>query len=136
MNQDTAESRLARTLFVVEATSFEQLALWRESAHNSDQRMPRQKPLKWEQVNPGWLVTVGQVNRRPNCISVSWYRIEGQLIMFWYRCSQVTDSRQVDKWLAANFKGKYDKGMRDAYCDAMNFGHCLSAITEANRESV
>ena len=48
-------------------------------------------------------MTVVELDKRPVAISVSWARIEGHLVMFWYACSQVTDSVQIDAWLAAMF---------------------------------
>ena len=36
----------------------------------------------------------------------------------------------LDKWLDKYFTTKYDNNTRSATCDAMNFGHCLSAIRE------
>lgn len=126
---DTAEERLKRTLFIVEANSFEELALWRDTAKNSDCLRKGVKGLTWEQKH-GWLITVGELDNRPCCISTSWVKIDGCLILFWYNCSQVTDSVQTDKWFEKHFKGTYDNGTRRATCDAMNFGHCLSAIKE------
>lgn len=124
MSQDTAESRLAETLFIVEATSFEQFSLW-EKYHDE---------YKWEQINGGWIVTVGTLDDRPCCISTFWARINGQLVMFYYQCSQVTDSLQTDEWLEKNFNGMWDNGHRRARTDAMNFHHCLHAIREKNKE--
>lgn len=139
-DEDTAENRLKKTLFIVEATSFEQHALWRDHAkENNLNPSPGYAKYTWEQVNPGWLVTVGHLGtakgkgenkKRPVCINVSWNRIDGHLVMFYDQCSQVADSVQTEKWLDENFKGKYDSRTRRAQCDAMNFGHCLSAIRE------
>lgn len=136
---DTAESRLAQTLFIVEADSYAYHSLWADHAEHSlwtsfDVRENRRshKARTWEQINPGWLIEVGKLGRMPCCISVSWARIDGHLVMFWYECSQVTDSRKAEAWLAERFKGTYDGGHRRASCDASNFVHCLSAIDEAN----
>ena len=125
MNQDTAESRLSETMFIVEATSFEQHCLW-EKHH---------KELDWEQINSGWLVTVGELDGRPCCISTSWARIESQLVMFYNQCSQVTDTLQTYAWLHKYFKGTWSNGRRVASTDAQNFHLCLSAIREKNSKS-
>lgn len=131
---DTAESRLAKTLFVVEATSFEQLALWRDCAKQNHRGEADRTRYDWqERLCPsGWLVTVGELAGMPCAITMSWVKIDGQLIAFYYDCSVVTDSRQTEKWLADNFTGKWDSGTRRAMTDANNFGHCLAAIREAN----
>jgi hypothetical protein len=124
--EDTAENRLKNTLFIVEATSYEQHDLWDKWADKQNKN--------WEQVNPGWLVQVGKLGKRPCCINTSWVKINGQLVMFYYQCSQVTDSLQAEKWLNKHFKGKWDNGTRTAHTDAMNFHHCIDAIDEANKE--
>jgi hypothetical protein len=126
---DTAESRLAETIFIVEATSFEQHCLWAETSSTSDCR--RFAPRKWEQMH-GWLVTVGRLDKRPICVSMTWNRIDGQLVMFWHPTSQVVDMVQIEKWFDKHFNGKWDKGTRNARTDAMNFHHCLHAIDELN----
>lgn len=128
MSDETAESRLAKTLFVVEATSFETQCLWAENSKDSNCR--RFTPRRWEQVSPGWLVTVGELDYRPVCISMSWARIDGRLVMFWYPTSQVVDTVQIEKWLEKHFTGKWDGGTRNAQTNAMNFHHCLDAIDE------
>lgn len=127
---DTAENRLKKTLFVVEATSAEQFMLWKDWSVASDS--PRYGKMKWEPINPGWMVTVGKIGKRPCCISISWQRIDGHMVMFWYPCSQVSDSLKSEAWIEANFSGKWDHGHRRAYCDAGNFHLCVNAIREAN----
>lgn len=126
---DTVESRLRQTLFVVEATSYEQFCLWQDHAAASASR--RFPAVRWVEINPGWGVTVGHLDRRPCVIQVCWARIEGRLVMFWHQCSQVCDSVQAEAWIDAYFDGKWDGG-RPARCDAQNFGLCLQAIREAN----
>jgi predicted RNA-binding Zn-ribbon protein involved in translation (DUF1610 family) len=66
MTEDTAETRLAKTLFVVEATSFERYALWCRHAYNSHERPPKAECVQWEErlgegyMPHGWLVQVGR----------------------------------------------------------------------------
>lgn len=122
---NTAESRLKKTLFIVEATSFEMHMLWERHVYKNP------NPLKWEQMD-GWLVTVGHLKKRPCCISVFWVKIDNQLIMFWYPTSQFVDHLMIDKWLGEHFCGKWDNQRRRAECDANNFYHCISAIKEKN----
>lgn len=127
---NTAESRLAKTLFIVEATSFEQFSLWETNALNSI-HCRNKSPLKWEQMN-GWLVTVGRYKKRPCCISVSWARINGRLIMFYHPTSQFVDWNMIDKWIDKHFQGKWDNQIRRAKIDAQNFHLCIQAIEEKN----
>jgi len=132
--RETAESRLRQTLFVVEATSFETHMLWQEHASGSTNRQKIFKPRRWEQVNPGWSVTVGELDGRPVCVSMMWNRVDGHLVMFWEPTSQVVDHIQIDAWLGKHFDGKWDNGTRDATCNAMNFHHCLNAIDDINKK--
>ena len=59
-NEDTAENRLKDTLFIVEATTFEQFSLWQEYAKENRLNPTDKNTLEWKQVNPGWLVQVGK----------------------------------------------------------------------------
>lgn len=138
LTEDTAENRLKHTVYLVEADSFAQHALWCQ--HSSESLWPpydtrKGEPIydtqRWEQEGRGWLVTVGELAKMPVCISVNWYRIDGRWVCFWYACSQVTDSRKAEKWLEEHFQGVTQDG-RPARCDANNFHHCLQAIKEAN----
>lgn len=121
---ETAESRLSKTLFVVEATSFEQHVIWEKNQEGRFSSF-----LKWEQVMDGWGVHVGDLEGRPCMISVSWARIEGHLVMFWYPMSQVSDSAKSEAWISKYFSQTWDNGRR-SWCDAQNFHLCMQAIKE------
>jgi hypothetical protein len=132
---ESAEDRLKDTFFVVEATSYEQFCLWEKYSLESRQSsfIAHENRMKWEQISPGWLVTVGKLDGRPCCISTQWNRISGKLVLFWYSCSQVTDSVMAEKWITEHFTGTWDSGTRRAWTDAQNFHHCCHAIDEANK---
>lgn len=88
--------------------------------------------LAWEQLNPGYMVTVGECAGMPVCVCVTFARIRGRIVAFYYATSQVVDHRMVEKWLAKEFKPpKWDSGTRTAHCDAQNFHLCASAIEAA-----
>lgn len=136
---NSTEARLAASLFLVEANSFEYHALWADHSHESlwppyDQRLVKRAydPVHWEQVCDGKMEMVGKLGNREVWVSFRWAWLDGQLIAFWEATSQLVDHKLVDAWLAKHFTGRYDNGHRPATCDAMNFGHCLSAIDEAN----
>lgn len=124
---------LKRTLYAVEATSFEQQTLWEQHAIGS--LRPKYTPIKWVQINPGWLEDVGNLGACKCFIQLTWAEIDGQLILFWHPCSPVSDSRKNEVWFMNHFKKKWDNGTRWAMGDAQNFGHCLAAIKEANGAS-
>jgi hypothetical protein len=128
----TIESRLKETLFLVEANSFETLCLWQQHSSESPQVKAFKfgAPLKWEQ-DAGFNVEVGQLDKRPIRLEIQFVKIEGCWVGFWHCPSQLADYAMITKWLEKNFKGKYDNQQRQATCDAMNFGHCISALKEA-----
>lgn len=119
---ETAETRLEKTFFIVEATSFEQHSLWANFGHNSDRRMREDYSFKWEQMD-GWAVQLGQLDNRPVMLNIRWVKIDGYLVAFWDICSQVADYVMSEKWLDKHFKKGYD-----FRTDANNFHHCLHAI--------
>lgn len=131
----TAEKLLKKTIFIVEANSFEHLSLWQQHSTQS----PNQasfgygKPLVWEQMN-GWWIQIGKIAQRPICINLQFDKLDGCIICFYDSTSQLVDHAMIDKWLDKHFKGEYDNGTRRAQCDAMNFGHCLSAIREHKKK--
>lgn len=125
---NTAESRLAKTFFIVEATSFEQQTIWEKNRNGRFSSI-----LEWESINDGWLIEVGEINKKPCCVSVGWAKIEGYLVMFYYPTSRMVDWQMIEKWLDKNFQGKWDSGTRKAQTDAQNFHHCVSAINERKK---
>lgn len=129
----TAEERLKKTLFIVEATSFEQHTLWGRFAKDSRDRPGYvEHPVAWEQINPGWNVDVGSKTH----VSMSWARIDGHLICFYEPVSQVVDNKAVEDWFKKHFKGRWDSGTRRATTNASNFHHALHAVREANTPAV
>ncbi len=140
---DACERFLAQTFYAVEATSFERHCLWAD--HSRDTLYPRVNPrtgklvetdsVKWEELNPGGIVTVGALTRArgterlPVSLSVTFARIEGRVVLFYESTSIVTDSEQAEKWLAKHCPCWKPL---DGHCDANNFAHCLNAIEAAN----
>lgn len=134
--------RLQNTAYVVSATSFEEHCLWRDFSHeawNAENRRSGEgrrilaKPgfhckdrVDWEQVNPGWLETVGTVGDSPVAVSIGFSYLDGHLILFWEATSQVVDYRMIEAWLEANVPA-YAKGKRT---NAMNFHNCLHALKQ------
>jgi hypothetical protein len=115
---------LQATVFVVAATSFETLSLWRE-CHDSH---------SWQDVRHGWLAQIGQVGDMPVCISLHWAVIDGRRVLFYEATSQVVDHRMVEAWLKEHCNPVWD-GSRRAHADAGNFHLCLQAIRELNEKA-
>lgn len=128
------DPRFAETVFMVEATHNETHNLWAQwskegkefCTHGRFQDIYRR--LDWEQDNPGYLYTVGWVDKRPVCVSFVWNRIKGHLVCFYEPTSQIVDHELVEKYINKIFKGTWDNGSRRAHCDAMNFGHCIQHL--------
>lgn len=123
------KANLRAVIFCVEATAYESLALWRESAADSGAPLIA-NPVRWRQVNPGRLITLGRLDDMPVTLEVTFVNINNCLVLFYNSPSVVTDARMVEKWLDGNVKPPTWGGGRAARCDAMNFHHCLQALDE------
>jgi hypothetical protein len=109
--------------YACEATSYETLCLW--------DRHHQQHGIPWEDERGGYAWIVGRCAEMPVVVVVCWARILGRRIAFYEATSQVVDHRQVEAWVRAHVLTP--GGER---CDAMNFGHVLDAIEDANRREV
>jgi hypothetical protein len=118
-SDDHFKKCFAETKFVVEATDFEQYCLW-EKHHEQ---------VKWEQVSPGMWETIGYFGKMPVCVSCSWVRINGHIVLFYEAVSMVTHSEMVERWVEKMTKSTPTwGGGRQAHTNAMNFHHCLDAL--------
>lgn len=111
------DPRFADIVFFIEANDFERSQLWLQ--YNKD--------VQWK-PDSGLICTIGHINQRPICVSVTFDILNGKRVMFYYGCSQLVDHEMIDEWLDHNVKAKWDNMTRRAHCDAMNFHHCLQAI--------
>jgi hypothetical protein len=138
--------RFADTIFIVEATRNEQHTFWeRYSTENrklSLQQNPNYQPawnyrlVNWEQDSIGFSLQVGELDKRPVCVSFFFVRIDGQRVVFVDPTSQVVDHEMIRKWFEKNFYPTWNDGTRFAHCDSSNFHHCLDAVREANRKAI
>lgn len=99
------DPRFDKVKYVVEATCFEDMTLYREW----------NKKVKWESHTSGTLETVGELNDKPVCFSACWASINGELVLFYHATSVVVDHDMIDKWLEDNCPNKKLK------TNAMNF---------------
>ena len=123
-NNNEIDPRFAKTVFCVEANSFETLELW---DYWKDK-------VKWEDEGDGVMYQTGEIDNRPICTTMSWSKIDGQYVLFYDNTSQVVDNVQVEKWFKAHCNPTWDKGTRRAFTDSMNFYHCIDAVQEKNGE--
>lgn len=78
----------------VEATHDEKSHLWALYTKELNKR--------WKENNSGILETVGYLDDRPVCISLSTAVVDGHKILFWHATSQVVDHVLIDEWLKLN----------------------------------
>lgn len=77
--------------------------------------------MKWEQLNPGEIATIGNLKKKAIHIDIRWARIDGQIVMFYYPSSTMVDWSWVKNWVHQEYKD------RD-HCNAANFHNCLSSL--------
>lgn len=113
--------------FVVEASSFETQALWERFADDAKDLVPRMNEARidWKDQSRGWLVTVGMLDQRPVCVSLSISTLNGHAVLFYEVTSEVVDHAQIEDWFRERCWPLWDHGTRRAHCNAMNFHHCL-----------
>lgn len=111
--------RLKIQNFFIEATSFEQLMLWREN----NERVP------WEDDLSGLFLHVGNIgglDTQQVHVSFSFAKIFDTLVCFYTSTSNFTDWKMIEEWIEENAKPeKYDNGTRRPFTDASNFHNAL-----------
>jgi hypothetical protein len=113
-------SYVMKTVFIVEATSFEELCLWEK--HHTE--------LDWVQLNPGWSQCVGYYNKQPIMVHVRFSSLCDRIVAFYEDTSRIVHRGMIRTWLEVNFTARWDNGERWAHTDAMNFHHCIHALKE------
>ncbi len=114
--------KLKKTVFFVEANSFERLKLWQDNK-NSDE------PLSWVEELQGFVINVGEIISNGNILPVNveffFATINGKFIAFYSPISRGVDYDMVEQFIIKNYPVKYDNLSRQAMCDAMNFHTCM-----------
>lgn len=114
-------------VFLVEATHHEQHKFWVD--HHYKPR-PESPVVRWEQEGMGHTITIGELDKRPVCVSIFYAKINDKRVLFYEGTSQVVDHNMIEEWLH-HFTLKtirWDNGQRWAHCDSSNFHLCLDAI--------
>ncbi|MFA6199260.1 MAG: hypothetical protein WC679_02475 [Bacteroidales bacterium] len=90
---------MKKTMFAVEANSFEEHCLW--DKYNSK--------LKWGEFTSGTMKTFYSESGRPICVSLCWAYINDFLVLFYFPTSELVDWVIINEWLESlNFKYKTD----------------------------
>lgn len=133
MSDAELERRIKETKYVVEASSDECFMLWEKFSNEAMFKRPDFNVHKWEQLNPGLSLTLGEIVGRPVCMHIWWYKIDGVMVMFWEMTSQLQDYAMAEKWLEEHCDPKEPDG-RSASCNCANFAHCLHFIADLNNK--
>ena len=110
---------LPLTVFLVEATDFEQQTLWQR--HHAE--------LSWKDGLWGVGQRVGELDGRPVMLSLKWQLLHGHPVLFFHDMSQVVDHQMVDAWLVANVP-VYAADMPRKRCNPQNFHHCIRELEQ------
>ncbi len=130
MTEEQLQKRLKETQFVVEATSCEIQMLWERWSDESLYQNPSDYRLRFDHLNPGYMATIGHINRLPVVMTLFWHSINGVLVMFWEATSRVVDYDMCRAWLNKNCAPTWDNGTRLAHTNATNFHNVVSFIRE------
>lgn len=128
MSDPQLDKYLLGVVGVVEATSFEQHALWRFNDAKLDGAR-----LSWVETGHGFLPTVGEIDGRPVRVSVMTTTVDGHKILFFYATSAAVDHDQIDAWLKKTMPvtafEDSDPRKRLNRSDAMNFHNVLPRVS-------
>jgi len=115
-------------VFLVECTHNESFTFWKDYHYEPRKDTPVVK--KWEQEMAGHMVCIGELDKRPVCVSIFYAKLNGKRVAFYEGTSQVVDHLMIEEWLHhwTLEKIRWDNGHRWAHCDSSNFHHCLDAI--------
>jgi hypothetical protein len=88
------DSRFKKCEFIVEANSYERLALWKEW----------HVAISWEEDCKGLLIEIGKLGGLPIILKFSFALINRHLVAFYESPSQVVDHKQIDEFFKKNFQ--------------------------------
>lgn len=104
-------------VYMVEATSYEQLSLWQK--HHEE--------LDWQEVSRGGpMFNLGELSGRPIVVCVNIFSIHGRNVLFYNPTSQVVDWAMVEDFLEKSWPTV-------PKTDAMNFFNAVHSIREQNK---
>lgn len=122
----TKEEKLQKSVFFVEANSFEQLCLWQEN-----------KDENWIQDYSGFSQYIGSINddeEKPVWVEFSFNDILGHKVCFYSPTSRYVDNKMIREYLETNYPKTWDDGKRQAFTNSMNFHHVLNHIRTLNKQ--
>lgn len=97
-------------VFVLEANRFETMCLWKEY-----------RDVWSDSSGGGYLLNVGELDGRPIVISVSTFKVHGQIVFAYEATSQLVDHAVIEQWLAYRFPALFPVNDYHYKTDAGNF---------------
>lgn len=98
------DPRFKDTVLLIEATSFEQYALWViYSKQSSSSAQNKVHILDWKEDCSGVSYCAGEINKLPVMISFTWAHWNGQRVCFYEAVSRAVDWDIVHGFLDVNF---------------------------------
>lgn len=115
-------------VFLVEANSHESHHFWLDYHYRPRILTPVVK--SWEQETMGKVITIGEINKRPINVDISYAKLNNKRVAFYEGSSQLVDHQMIEDWLKYFTLDsiRWDNSTRWAHCDSNNFHHCLEAI--------
>jgi len=91
------EMKFSEAFAVIEANDSEKNRCWAD--WSEDATVTPKKPVKWEQQLIVHMIHVGTFGKMPINMSVTFAKIDGRVVVFWYGCSMVTHSQMYDDFI-------------------------------------
>ena len=101
------KERYKKADIIVAATSFERKFIRGELNRSS---------LMWSEDSKQDFIQVGTVDECPVNIVLTFARINGRKVVFFYPVSEVVDYRLIKKWFDENVDGMENKEIHEAEC--------------------
>lgn len=127
MDKYALAERCAKTSYLIEATPYEEFALWQafslEHARDGRGRTEFDAPrVSWRNLDIlGY--PIGTLDDRPVMLLLHWAIVGDRLLCFFHASSQVVDHAMIDAHLSEKFPGV-------PRCDPMNFGRALAHVRD------
>lgn len=90
--------------------------------------------VEWEQVCSGFMLQIGEIDKRPVSVSFSFAIINGKKICFYECTSQVADHKMIEDWLMSKFQLTHDNYTRRNHTNAGNFHNCINSLDNLDAE--
>jgi hypothetical protein len=143
LDKSELDKRLLETFYVVEANNNEQHLIWRDNQYKVKEYIHEKvdKNLifneypsdhRYEQDYSGFLMQVGTFHGEPVCISISFCKLDNEIIMFYYATSNTVNHDIIEEWLKAHCNPQYQG--RRSHTDANNFHQCSHAVRDMYKE--